>query len=402
MYALYVLGALLGTWAIGEAFDVWNSDDTSEDEENPNETPVDLTGTDGINDLLSGTEGDDTLTGNPEEADTLMGGAGDDMLILSADNIATGSEGDDTFQAFRDAVIEDFTPGEDHLEIVNFTDSSYEDLSDSYFWRTTPDGVGLYSAYETTGPVSQVAFLSGLTTPPPVEDITEVRIDDRLGATTRVTGDDINFTQEFTGTDGDDSLTMDDSHTNWTADMGDGNDTVSFASLRANTDLGDGNDVYTSTDSISEPLSQPDIARGGAGDDTFTPGQLRNSVFEGDEGNDIFNLINYSDSGFVEADGGAGDDNFLLGMNAVVTGGEGADTFTVLNQYVSAEITDFNPDEDVIAVTLPPDYAGAGDITLRNNANDTTTLQVDGQSYATLAGTITQTTGIVTVSATTA
>jgi len=93
----------------------------------------------------------------------------------------------------------------------------------------------------------------------------------------------------------------------------------------------------------------------------------------------------------------AGDDAFLLGMNAVVTGGEGADTFTLLDRYVSTEITDFDPDEDVIAITLPPGYAGAGDITLRANANDTTPLQVDGLSYATLSGTLTDTTGIVTL-----
>ena len=84
-------------------------------------------------------------------------------------------------------------------------------------------------------------------------------------------------------------------------------------------------------------------------------------------------------------------------MNAVVTGGEGADTFTLLDRYVSTEITDFDPDEDVIAITLPPGYAGAGDITLRANANDTTPLQVDGLSYATLSGTLTDTTGIVTL-----
>ena len=64
MYALYVLGALLGTWAIGEAFDLWNSDDSSDSDETPNEpeaneTPVDLTGTNGVLDLLTGTNGDD-------------------------------------------------------------------------------------------------------------------------------------------------------------------------------------------------------------------------------------------------------------------------------------------------------------------------------------------------------
>jgi Ca2+-binding RTX toxin-like protein len=395
MYALLALAALAGTWAIGEIFDLWGNDDDPDTEQPPE--AVELTGSEGTVDLLTGGDGNDTLAGNPAENDTLIGGAGDDLLMLAPDNAGQGDAGADTFQVYRDAWIDDYTPGEDRLEIVNFTDSRNEDFPDAYFWRSGGDGVGLYSISETTGTESMVVFLPTLTTPPPIEDITEIRIDDRLGETTRVTGADINFVERFTGTDGGDSLTMDGPRTICTADMGAGDDSVTFDAVRGTTDLGPGNDTYASTGASFPPIpgTAQDIARGGAGNDTFTPGQLRNSLFEGGDGDDLFDLTDYSDAGFARADGGAGDDTFLMAMNARATGGAGADTFTVLNPFANGEVTDFDPAEDVIALAVSPGYSGAGNISLRINADDTTSILLDGANYLTVTGALTDTAGIV-------
>lgn len=83
----------------------------------------------------------------------------------------------------------------------------------------------------------------------------------------------------------------------------------------------------------------------------------------------------YTDDAPDILDGGAGDDILRFGLGDEVTGGEGSDTFRghigdgtsmtmgefmdQLNNSAPAIITDFNPGEDVIALSLPKFYPGS-------------------------------------------
>lgn len=83
-------------------------------------------------DLLMGGDGDDTLFGftpdadgaDVDGADYLNGGNGDDLLVLGSGDVASGGAGGDDFllgdwiDAEDQAVISDFTPGEDQLSIA--------------------------------------------------------------------------------------------------------------------------------------------------------------------------------------------------------------------------------------------------------------------------------------------
>ena len=85
-------------------------------------------------DRIFGGRGDDTLTGG-EGNDLLKGGPGDDVLIVDGDDmdVVNGGPGDDTFRFFPSDLgggsIQDFTDGEDVIDLTAFTNiNSMDDL----------------------------------------------------------------------------------------------------------------------------------------------------------------------------------------------------------------------------------------------------------------------------------
>ncbi len=85
-------------------------------------------------DRIFGGRGNDTLTGG-EGNDLLKGGPGDDVLIVDGDDmdVVNGGPGDDIFRFFPSDLgggsIQDFTDGEDMIDLTAFTNiSSMDDL----------------------------------------------------------------------------------------------------------------------------------------------------------------------------------------------------------------------------------------------------------------------------------
>ena len=85
-------------------------------------------------DRIFGGRGNDTLTGG-EGNDLLKGGPGDDVLIVDGDDmdVVNGGPGSDTFRFFPSDLgggsIQDFTDGEDKIDLTAFTNiNSMDDL----------------------------------------------------------------------------------------------------------------------------------------------------------------------------------------------------------------------------------------------------------------------------------
>ena len=85
-------------------------------------------------DRIFGGRGNDTLTGG-EGNDLLKGGPGDDVLIVDGDDmdVVNGGPGEDTFRFFPSDLgggsIQDFTDGEDMIDLTAFTNiNSMDDL----------------------------------------------------------------------------------------------------------------------------------------------------------------------------------------------------------------------------------------------------------------------------------
>jgi hypothetical protein len=110
------------------------------------------------------------------QADTLTGGAGDDRLILAHGDTATGGGGANVFEIWNDpaspaapAVVTDFTPGSDRLDIV--TRISEADHPDCGSWEW--DRAARAALFET----AQVEILRD-----PVAGLTEIRVNGTAAA----------------------------------------------------------------------------------------------------------------------------------------------------------------------------------------------------------------------------
>lgn len=372
----------------------------------------------GRDDVVEGGPGDDLISSGPEDADTLIGNAGDDRLVMQGDNVATGGPGADVFVANGlPGTITDFTPGEDQLRFEHLDTGSA--LAPVYDWRVDDEGVTL-ERVAADGARSDIATLAGLDTPPPAEDLLQVERSAETGQITgRTEGADLQFYQRITGTDGPDSVVLDDPDAMAEADLGAGSDSATVAAQRADFDLGPGNDNYTSRTEVSDDAlaqsGRPEIyetVTGGAGNDLLSAGEGQFHA-EGGAGDDIIDLhkslVARADGGpgddritgtenprysFQEyaiemnggegddtiygawqddqgnfapefMDGGPGDDLLRFGEFDRVTGGLGADVFELHAEAVSPSyqlprIADFDPDEDALMVVLPPNYTGAG------------------------------------------
>ncbi len=160
----------------------------------------------------------------------------------------------------------------------------------------------------------------------------------------------------------------------------------------------DGDDVLSGAagDDVLFGGKGDDRLEGGLGDDWLTGG-AGNDVLHGDAGHDVLSggagsdmldggdghdiLESREDATGDILIGGAGDDLINAGIGDELTGGAGADTFSVV-ESAGAVITDFDPEEDVLEVaydTVPPTLSTAlGD--------DGLVLLANGEAIATLGG----------------
>ena len=161
---------------------------SSSDEDPVSDEPLERVGTEGQEDLLIGSEGDDTLTGNFGEPDVMDGRGGDDLLFVRDGNVATGGKGSDVFGVSdgAKAVITDFDPEEDALQVLFLSNEQGSDGSEDLSWQVTENGVELHAMRPTETEASDetlIVTLLGLSAPP--EDATLFVVDDdpikRLG-----------------------------------------------------------------------------------------------------------------------------------------------------------------------------------------------------------------------------
>lgn len=254
----------------------------------------------------------------------LLGLAGDDTLHLGADNIAVGGAGEDTFtvedRGGQDTVIDDFQLGVDRLQVEwssEFTDIYTSENGLHVFGTLNMTTMVTLSNFTLTeGDAFEIDFLDGN------GDVDETVVFEDPNSEPPFALDAIQGTDDddtLTGTDGDDVIFGED-----------GADTI---------DGGEGDDTLFSG---SGALYYPETY-------THSPGTVSTV---GDDGDVL--------------DGGAGDDTLWIGPETTATGGDGADTFRAFaNVYEdgtpAARITDFDPDEDVLAVDFPV-YAASGPV----------------------------------------
>lgn len=192
-------------------------------------------------------------------------------------------------------------------------------------------------------------------------------------------------------------------------DAGAGNDTVfagaggDFAVGGAGDDnvfLGDGSDVYISDESNRFDAGD-DLVRGGAGDDLISDVRGSNELF-GDLGDDVLLAADgLGDENFSEPVefgttdtlfGGAGNDTLAGDDGDIMTGGEGEDEFISINdvsrpQQSAVEITDFNPEEDVLTVLLTEPAIEGAEITFEFDEEDEAVNALyEGRTVAILRG----------------
>ncbi len=149
-------------------------------------------------------------------------------------------------------------------------------------------------------------------------------------------------------------------------DSGDGNDSLSVNGDLLSVTAGAGDDTIT----VNEPFfgnSASGEISGGDGDDDIEMWFAFSGTINGDAGDDTISVQYDFEKGGTVIDGGTGDDYISLGANdisiedgldigAILTGGDGADTFVVPTENRSTlqavTITDFDPQVDSLAIDL--------------------------------------------------
>ena len=186
-----------------------------------------------------------------------------------------------------------------------------------------------------------------------------------------------------TGTAGDDIITggIETDAINDILLTGSGADEIDL--LIAGDAAGD-NIVLSGSDIDAVFASVGDIISGGSGDDTLVTSAANggNRIFGG-AGDDTF-IIEGSGDRLL---GGAGNDTFIAGGGGdnIISGGEGADTFIVVDDAgvpaVANTITDFEAGTDILQVAAS--VFGEGDLSLEAGSSD---IVLDGTVVASLTG----------------
>lgn len=183
---------------------------------------------------------------------------------------------------------------------------------------------------------------------------------------------------ELTGKDSDDLLEGEDGDDN--LDAGAGNDTL-VGGAGDDTLFGGGGD---------------DLLRGGSGNDTLIDGE-GDDTLAGGEGDDTIIGTAINEAGLEQEGrdhlyGEGGDDSIHVGAKDFVTGGTGADTFTVaagIGIGEQAEIVDFEPSEDKLVLLWDDSLdAAPPELTLGaiEDAADMAQVLLDGVVVAHVAG----------------
>lgn len=139
-----------------------------------------------------------------------------------------------------------------------------------------------------------------------------------------------------------------------------------------------------------------DALHGGLGDDTLMAGPGMDTLFGGDGDDLLIGATIASDGQSISDDqsvnylnGGDGEDTILASSNDIVSGGRGADLFT-LGHWITnpAQVMDFDPAEDQMLVVYDDALESDPQIELRAATNEAgqTELYLDGVHLASFSG----------------
>lgn len=195
---------------------------------------------------------------------------------------------------------------------------------------------------------------------------------------------------------------------------GDGNDVLTGQQGAGGTDLlhggagddtlmgGAGGEYLDGGEHAEAEAAGDDAITGGAGDDTIRGGWGADSL-SGGEGDDLIDHRGTDEIRIIEEewhdawqedgagdtlDGGAGDDTLTFASGDVVTGGAGQDVFWLYPEDAGAPatLTDFDPAEDFLRITVDP--ASAGELSLSPTEDGTgTVVRIGEATVAVLQGT---------------
>lgn len=169
---------------------------------------------------------------------------------------------------------------------------------------------------------------------------------------------------------------------------GDGNDTLMGHFGQDHLQGGAGNDTLFGgqDDDLLDGGGDADALHGGYGQDLLVGGGGEDSLFGG-AGDDILDGTDDTEGDFLN--GGRGADTILAGAGDMVSGGADADLLYVKAAAVGeqpAEIMDFNPNEDRLAIVTDNATAADAEVTVEPDADTDglTHILLDGMVAATL------------------
>ena len=320
-----------------------------------------LTGTDGVNDVLTGGDGNDTISGLGG-SDQLAGGGGADTFLFAA---AHGSDTITDFDDLADIISLDGVGDASDVTVAN-------DGSDV---RVTWSGGTITLAGETHSDITAADF--GLATGAVSRDLTGTENDDTLtggGGADTISG--LGGGDELSGGGGADRLIGGPSNDRLTG--GGGADTFVFLAGHGNDTISDFDD-RTDTISLNGVADAADVTVANHGGDVrvmwsggviVLASEAQGSITAAD-----FNLtegaVSRELTGTDDADtltGGDGADTISgLGGGDELNGGAGDDVFVFASGHGSDTIADFMEGSDTISLTGVEDAAG---ITIANAGGD--------------------------------